>query len=76
MHERTERKEQARFARTLTVGETRVTPLVEVKAKVSQHGDRVVSGSGKLTPVGVLIETPEGTRALSLDGDPLPFKEG
>lgn len=69
-------KEEVRFARTLTVGEVHVTPLVEVKGTLQRHRDERVSGSGSLTPVGILVETPEEAKALDLDGEPLPFEEG
>ncbi len=69
------REKQARFADTLEIGDVNVTPLIEAQLSLTQRGEHV-TGSGSLKPLGVLIEGPDGAKALDLDGNPLPLKEG
>lgn len=63
---------EARFGEPIQVGERTLTPLVEVVVSAHEEPAGRVA-SGQVTPLGVLVDGPEGTHALGLDGRELPM---
>lgn len=68
--ERVEHRE-ARFAEPIEVGDVTITPLVEVRLTLRSEAPR--GGTAALEPIGILIDGPDGSRALGLDGEELPM---
>lgn len=67
------REREARFGEPVEVGDVTITPLVEVSGWI-EHETEVggLTGGGRIEPLGVLVEGPDGARALGLDGEELP----
>lgn len=63
---------EAVFGTPVEVGEVTLTPLVEVTRWRHKDPGGVACG-GRLVPLGVLVEGPDGVEALDLDGQPLPL---
>lgn len=69
------REAEARFGAPVEVGSVTLTPIVEVETAATKRGEGV-GLARRVTPLGVLVEDEGGTRALSLDGEELPYEEG
>lgn len=69
------REREARFGEPIEIGDVTLTPLVEVSGRIEREAGGLVGG-GRIQPLGVLVEGPEGTRALGLDGRELPMADG
>lgn len=57
----------------LVVGNRVIRPLAR-RAVWPHEAERAAGVVGVLEPVGVLVEGPEGVRALDLDGDEIEFE--
>lgn len=66
---------EARFGDPIQVDGFTLTPLVEVKTWSREDASQDLA-AGHVQPLGVLIEGPDQTRALDLDGNPLPLAGG
>jgi hypothetical protein len=64
---------EARFGPAVDLGRVTVTPLVEVETAAGEAAHAV---GRRVRPIGVLVEDEDGTRALSLDGEQLPYEDG
>lgn len=66
---------RAQLGDPVELGRVTVTPIVEVLTAAHRRGE----GFGlarRVRPLGVLVEDGDTTRALSLDGEELPYREG
>jgi hypothetical protein len=64
---------EARFGAPVDLGRVTVTPLVEVETAAHAPAR---AAARRVRPIGVIVEDDEGTRALSLDGEELPYENG
>lgn len=69
------REREARFGEPIEIGDVTLTPLVEVSAWVRPEAGGL-AGGGRVEPLGVLVEGPDGTWAVGLDGEDLPLAGG
>lgn len=65
---------QLRAGPSVTVGSTRITPLERVRIEGAVGGTGICLYACK-RPVGLLISTREGLRAVDLEGNPMPLGE-